>query len=257
MLGKVLKYDLKWMAKYLIPLYIIILAGSFVIRALDLLQNQFDFIAVFYGIMSVIFVMTLIVGFVYMAFMNIKRYLDNLFKDEGYLTHTLPVKKGTLLLSKLLTVTITFISTIVVFMLSIFIAYYVPVLLDAFHNLIDYISTNNLGMFFIAILLVLILEYFFYMFLIFASISIGYSKNGNKNINSLIYAIILYVLVQIVNFIFLFIFFLLNVGNYEEIGEQIELINTFMFSMAGLELIYVGILYYISYRWMNKKLNLQ
>lgn len=252
MLGKVLKYDLKWMAKYLIPLYLIIIAGAFVIRALDLLENYFDFITIFYAIMSVVFVLAIIVGFIYMAFMNIKRYLDNLFKTEGYLTHTLPAKKGTLLLSKLLMVIITFISTIIVFVLSIFVAYYVPGLLDVFDSLINYIRANNLGLLFIVTLVILILEYFFYMFLVFASISIGYSKNGNKNINSLIWAIILYVLVQIVNFIFLFIFFLMNA----DMESEIAIINNYMLGNVILQLIYIGAFYYISYRFMNKKLNL-
>ena len=110
MLGKVLKYDLKAVCRYLIPLYAVLLGLGIMVRLLGFFDN-ISIIAIICGLMIVALVLVSVFSFVLTGIFSVKHYLENLFKDEGYLTHTLPVKKGTLLVSKVLVSLITLILT--------------------------------------------------------------------------------------------------------------------------------------------------
>ena len=123
MLGKVLKYDLKALCRYLIPLYVVLLGLSMMIRFLGFFDN-ISVIAIICGLLIVALVMLFIFSFMLAGIFLVKYYLENLFKEQGYLTHTLPVKKGTLLFSKVLASLVVFIVTALVLIVSLVIAFY-------------------------------------------------------------------------------------------------------------------------------------
>ena len=106
MLGKVLKYDLKSLIKNLIPLYVVLFGLGLMIRILGLFDNV-SVIAIVCGLMIVALVFVSFLSVLLTGVFSVKYYLENLFKDQAYLTHTLPVKKGTLLLSKVFSSLIT------------------------------------------------------------------------------------------------------------------------------------------------------
>lgn len=73
-----------------------------VIAAIHLIANQIDI--QWLAVTSMIFMIILAIGQVIMTYaVVVMRYYKNLYGDEGYLTHTLPVKAGSLLGSKVLT----------------------------------------------------------------------------------------------------------------------------------------------------------
>ena len=113
MLGKVLKYDLKALCRYLVPLYAVIFGLGIMTKLLSFFEKV-SIINIILGLMIVALIFAVTFSFVLTGIFNIKHYLDNLFKDEGYLTHTLPVKRGTLLLSKVLASFITIVITFLV-----------------------------------------------------------------------------------------------------------------------------------------------
>ena len=101
MIKKLLKHDLKRMLKVLVYIYIIAICLSGVTRLINL-GKDIQVIAIIGYVFS---------GLVYSAlgsilvntFVQILRvFIVNFYKDESYLTHTLPVEKTKLLLSKFL-----------------------------------------------------------------------------------------------------------------------------------------------------------
>lgn len=105
MLGKLMKYDMKYMARVLPWLYLGALAMSFMMSlfgALSVKTDSYGFmIFTFLGITPFVSLIVAI-GVCSSVFMMIRIY-KNMFSDEGYLTFTLPVKTHTVVWSKLLT----------------------------------------------------------------------------------------------------------------------------------------------------------
>lgn len=260
MLGKVLKYDLKSVCRYLIPLYMVLLGLGLMIRILGFFENN-AIINIILGIMIVALVLISAFSFVLNAIFVIKYFLDNLYKDEGYLTHTLPVKKGVLLSSKVLTALITAISTFIFLILSLLLAFYQKGLFDEIIKVfLENVGGSKLYEFFIFLGVYSLVGYLTTILMVFAAISIGYSKSSNKLVNSVVWALIFYFGME-----FLYLGLL---GGIMWISPEFitslegntfimkDLLNFFMIFMIFTVLI--GIIYYlISYRFMSKKLNLE
>ena len=119
MLGKVLKYDLISICKNLIPLYVVLLGLSLMVRILSLFDNV-SVIEILLGLMIFGLILISIFSILLTGIFSVKYYLENLFKDQAYLTHTLPVKKGILLLSKVITSLVTIICTHLVLFFWVF-----------------------------------------------------------------------------------------------------------------------------------------
>ena len=92
MLGRLMKYDLKWEFKPLIVFYILALFFSILARGLSNIENSLIFniiTQICYG--SAI---TMMINIIINSLMRCwVRFLRNIYKDEAYLTHTLPVNK--------------------------------------------------------------------------------------------------------------------------------------------------------------------
>lgn len=118
MLGKLIKYDFKALKKTLLPLCFGAVALSVFVTILmklfylyrDYSQNLSRVLDDIFGTVLTLLLIFGFLGLVASAFIALflilKRYYQNLFKDDGYLTFTLPVKTSGILLSKLISSTI-------------------------------------------------------------------------------------------------------------------------------------------------------
>ena len=125
MLGKLLKYDLKSRFKHLAIFYGLAVFFAILTRLLFLLQGS-----IFWNVVGHIMSGTTIAMIANIVINNLMwlwvRFKANLYGDESYLTHTLPVKRSDLYLSKFLVGVITvFTSTLVIFGV-VMLAYYTP-----------------------------------------------------------------------------------------------------------------------------------
>ena len=101
MLGKLLKYDLKWSYKNLIIFYALSIILAIITRLMSLIENSIIFMVITKicsGTLIAIFVNIFINNFIRVW----ARVIRNLYKDESYLTHTLPVSRKTILHQKFL-----------------------------------------------------------------------------------------------------------------------------------------------------------
>ena len=127
------------------------------------------------------------------------RFRDSLYKDEAYLTHTLPVTKNDLYNSKLIQTFIFFLVGFVIILLSLFIAYYTP---DTWILIKEYIKTITTGFnmstaFFVTMAIIIIfLELFNAIQCGFLGIILGHRRNNGKLGFSVLYGFIAYLIAQ-------------------------------------------------------------
>lgn len=260
MLGKVLKYDLKALCRYLIPLYAVLLGLGIMIRLLGFFDNV-SIIAIICGLMIVALVVLSCLSFVLNGIFSVKHYLENLFKDEGYLTHTLPIKKGTLLFSKVLASLVTFCVTALILVVSLIIAFYQKGL---FGDVIKGLNLSIYGMtvyeFLLFMIVYGIIGYIATILMVYAAIAIGYSRSSNKLVNSVVCGLIFYFVMEFLYLGLLGIIMIINPSFMSNLDNGTfmmkDLISFFSIFMVFTALI-GGVYYYISYRFMDKKLNLE
>ena len=126
MLGKLIKHEFKETSKLMLPLYLVLVVitilGRIVAQSIMNSGNaDSSTVMAIFNILSVfIYVVGLIVISIASYIYLIMRFYKNLFSNEGYLMHTLPVTSWQLLISKLVTAFIWFISETILIFLSIF-----------------------------------------------------------------------------------------------------------------------------------------
>ena len=118
MLKKLLKYDLKWCYKPLIVFYILTVFFAIITRIVESFEKTL-IIVIIDKICSGI-IIAMVINIIINCFMrNWARFIKNIYKDESYLTHTLPVSKSEIYTSKILTAIITLLTSFVVIALSL------------------------------------------------------------------------------------------------------------------------------------------
>ena len=198
MLNKLLKYDLKYMIKNMSVFYI--LSIFFALTTRILFNVEQSVIISIIGQRSVGCMFALIANTLINTMMRSWiRFRDSLYKDESYLTHTLPVTKNELYNSKFIQTLIFFFISFVVILMSLFIAYYSKENWLAITNYIKTITTglNMSTSFFIAMAIIIIfLEIFNAIQCGFLGIIIGHKMNNGKLGYSVLFGFITYLLAQ-------------------------------------------------------------
>lgn len=142
MLNKLLKYDLKYMIKNMTIFYILSIFFAILTRIL-FNMNQSVIIKII-GQISVGCMFSMIVSTLINTMMRSwVRFRDSLYKDEAYLTHTLPVTKNELYNSKFIQTLIFYFISFIVILISLFIVYYSK---ENWLVLTDYIKIITTGL---------------------------------------------------------------------------------------------------------------
>lgn len=114
-----LKYDLRWLYKTLVPLYLAALACAIFGRLLSLITDSF-LISLIGGILlgaSIGLIVNIYINTIARCWV---RFARNLYKDESYLTHTLPLPSKTLFRAKVLAALIVNLTILAVMLLGLF-----------------------------------------------------------------------------------------------------------------------------------------
>lgn len=129
MLKKLLKYDLKFIFKYwwlgAVICILFSIVGGFGMSLIDVsfFERELPEVVESSAVSMIFLAVIAFSGFSIVSLILIfARYQSNLFSDEGYLTFTLPVKRTTLINSKVISATITELATIMVLFLGVILA---------------------------------------------------------------------------------------------------------------------------------------
>ena len=254
MLGKLLKYDLKWVYKLVVIFYILAFIFSVIGRGLSLIENS-----VIFSVVSQIafgFAISMIVSSLINSLMRLwVRLIRNVYKDESYLTHTLPVEKKTIYASKVISGLICIFTTTIVALVCLFICYYSEANIEALKSVLELAaSTYNTTVLNLILLIavVIFLEIVYVLLIGYVGIIIGHKSSKNKMAKSIVIGFVLY-----------FAFQTLTLGVIAGYGffnpEVMNLINTTdIINVEAIKsVMYVGIATYIVYSiifyWLGKK----
>lgn len=264
MLSKLLKYDLKYMIKNMCVFYILSIFFSVTTRIL--FEVDQSVIIKIIGQISVGCMFAMLANVLINTMMRSwVRFSSSLYKDESYLTHTLPVTKNDIYNSKLIQTFIFFFIGFIVILISLFITYYSKENWQAITNIIKNITIglNMNTLFFVTIfLLVLFLEMFNAIQCGFFGIILGNRKNNGKIGYSVLFGFILYLVSQTIVLSLIFIYGLFDpsvMGLFQTSPTSID-INTFKVLLILAPLLYVLIIYCMSIlckRTLNKGVNVE
>jgi len=255
MLIKVLKYDLKWVFKLLIVFYSIALVFSLLTRLFFSIDNStvFNILGKICSGVTISFIFNILINNIMRCW---ARFTKNIYGDESYLTHTLPVEKKTIFISKYLTSIITMLVSVFVILLTLFIAYYSKENLEWIKtslNLIATIYNSTVIKLLLVIFLVFFLEMVFTVNAGYIGILIGHKSNNNRIIKSIIYGFVAYMITQILTLIIMFIVGLFNQDIMNLfMSNNIINVDILKYIMYGAILIYI--VYLIIYYVMGLKL---
>ena len=260
MLNKLLKYDLKYMIKNMGVFYLLSIFFAVTTRILfsldsSVIVNIIAQISVgcMFAMVANIIINTMMRSWI--------RFRDSLYKDEAYLTHTLPVTKDALYLSKLLQSFLFFVIGFAVVIITLFIAYYTK---DRWQMLTGFIRQITTGLNFktsfyvIGMLMVIFLEIYNAIQCGFLGIILGYRKSAGKIGYSVLFGFITYLIAQSIVLLLVFIVGLfdksimglfknaiaINVGAYKTLmilAIIIYLIIIFVMSLMGRRLLNKGV----------------
>lgn len=263
MLGKLLKYDLKFVYKVVVVFYILAFIFSLLTRLFFSIENSLLF-NVLGQIVNGAMISMLISSLINSLMRSWVRLINNVYKDESYLTHTLPVEKKTIYLSKVLTAIICSFTTVVVALLCIFISYYSKENMDLLKTILKLTAESYditvIGLLF-TISIVIFLEILFIILIGYVGIIVGHKSNKNKMQKSVILGIGLYLATSnltlgIVYIIGLFNEKVMNVINTTEIVNA-DAIKYVMIAGIAIYVIYNIIYYLVGKKQLEKGVNIE
>ena len=252
MLGKLIKHELRAMLNKFSLVAIIFLVVSFIVRIMTLFENAMESSISF--MMSFIFITSVfVIGLVglnfYALFSSVTRFQKNLFGDEGYLMHTLPVPSYYHIITKFVAGLITWIVSVIISMISITISFFgaseITGMIEAVSDMFSFVAEYPLQSFMAFILTTA--SYCALIFLCYLCVSItNFVPKGKGAVNAL-----MIIGAIIINNIITAIIteFLAN----SDIGSEItaSLIYTAYFAVVAV------VFFFITNRIISRNLNLE
>ena len=201
MLKKLVKYDLKWINKLMVVYFVIALIFSILTRITSL--NTASFAGnLLYSIVRGFTISAYASCIITCAMRIWVRVNNNTFKDEAYLTHTLPVEESTMYNSKILSSLISVLLSVVVIIICLVIAFLnkdiINYLKDTFTNK-DYLFIT------ISLVITFILEMIYMVNCGIMGILLGHRSNNNRTMKSIVFGILLYFMMQVILLVIIYL----------------------------------------------------
>lgn len=267
MLGKLLKYELRSTAKFLLPINFVLIILSIMAsfsfqRFIGITETEG---AVLYSSTSetwaaffvIVYIAGIIVAGCATVFGLVSRYNKNFFTDEGYLTFTLPIKVSTLFLTKVVNTVIwyvvyafvTVISVIIMFISEFSFSEIIQDLSEGITIVAQNAGTNPFHYCTVFIIMLFITAVGLILTL-YACFSLGHTLGKHKFLGSVIFLIIGTIISRCLDTVInKLIPYYGNNENYYKIQ--------WMYIYIAISLVECSIYYFISHYCLTKKLNLE
>ena len=278
MLRKLIKYDFKALSRYLIVIHAMLLITAVLGRLLFVgrlmsdpgrLSNAGAIATIIGIIIYVILFMTAVFGTMLMIAIC---FYKNLYSDEGYLTHTLPVTRGQLLISKTVSGSVWTLLDMMMVILSLFILVLTRPVLDSFSSSWDELlsamgfpASTGYGKILLAFAVLFIVSAVGNVVLIYVSITIGQLFSNHRVLGAVVVYFVINTIVSIICSIAGTVFSMSSFIHAADESSFVMMVNDgviyqvyarlFLFSLV-LEIILAIGAYTVTYLLMQKKLNL-
>ena len=279
MLRKLMKHEFRATLRLMIPLFLVTLALAVGARIMTGLTFDtvgglgWDMPTYITGLISMGAVMALVVVPVMTVVLMIIRFRSNLMADEGYVMFTLPVSNHQLVWSKLLVSLVWLVGAFVVDILSMIIMSMEKGVLRAFADFFEALGDafrdypGDATMLTVEVLICIIVAAFVFCLRFYAPLAIGHSFARHKMLLSVVFYFVISVATEMVVGVFL-IFGLDPTGFW--FSTFSGRIKTMISEMSATQILHTGlwfyiivmavygvILYCITLRMLNKRLNLE
>lgn len=266
MLRKLYHYDLKWSLKVITIFWVLGIAFAIFGRIFQLLPDSimFEVLGAICNGTSLSLTISAIFNSVIRAWVRLNL---SMYKDESYLTHTIPVSISTHFLSKVLaTVTVTVIS-MAILVLAVFIMYYSKENFETLKSLLNVVSGTldiSIAGLLILIILVILFEIIFIIFSGFFGLVYGNSYNSKRVSKTLIYSFGIYFISSIFSIIIMLFSTLFNdelynivfVNSEEVIFFEIDVLKIVLTVGLFLYIGYCALAYYLTDRKLRQGINI-
>ena len=260
MLGKLLKYDLKWCFKPLVVFYILAIIFSIITRMIESV-DQTLILLIMDKICSGVVIAMLINILINCLMRNWVRLERNIYKDESYLTHTLPVSKNKIYLSKILTAIITLFVSFIIIVICLAIV--------CLNDITWYslkLSLEQSAIFLnsspLSLIIVLIITIFFeFLFMILSGILgivIGHRSNNMKIVKSILIGMGIYMGLSLFSLAIIYMAGILSpdiMSVFNNIKVSSNAIKSIMIIGIFVYAIYNLMIYFIGNALLNKGIN--
>lgn len=212
MLGKLFKYDIKSIIKGLIVFYSLAIFFALLTRGFLNIENSLvmDIIGRVCSGVTISMIFNILVNIIMRCWVKFK---NNLYGDESYLTHTLPVTKAKIYYSKIITALITLFLSVAVITVTLIVAYYSKENIEMLKNVllpVANILDSSATFLIVMVLLVLFLEIANILQCGFTGIILGHRFNSAKAGLSVLIGFIVYMASQAIVVICVFAAALFN-----------------------------------------------
>ena len=264
MLRKLIKYDLKWSLKIISIYYIIGVIAAIIGRLFDFLPNStfFDIIGKIIKGASLSLTITGLINCIIRSWV---RLIHNMYKDESYLTHTIPTNRSNHYLSKIISTLIALLLSFIVLVANIVIMYLskdnIESLKTLFNMFDNFYEGRLLGVIVLLVALLLI-EVIFIVLCGFFAIIYGYSFESGKLGKSVIVGLIVYGITNTISLGVMLATTIFSDGLYKVIFELSQTVDFKLFIVLLLisfllYLIYCFILFVMSNLKLKKGVNVE
>ena len=276
MLGKLLKHEFKVTSRWFLPMFLVIAVITALLKVSMILSEGSIFLSlgistmmsIIEGLFIALYVIILIGTSILALFLLIKRFYSNMFGNEGYLTHTLPVTGTQLLNSKLICSFTWIMSLIPIWIISFLIlfagtdifseaGYYTSAITEEIHIL--NVSGFSIGLIVLELVLLAILSTISALLGYYLSITLGQHYLGeHRLLGAILFYFILSVVSSTISSVFTTVLenVLLSNAVFLTMADAFKLI-TGIFGYALIVTIIQTIVYYVLTRhFLTKKLNL-
>ena len=257
MIKKLIKHDTKKMFWVLGYIYIISIALAGITRLFGI-WSEIQFLNIIGKVFQ---------GITYSAICNIlvntfisilKVFCSGFYGKESYLTHTLPITKDKLLLSKYISGLIVIISSLIVSFVTLFIMHYSKSFINLLKALIQTISGNfNVTLFIFLVILIIFAEICAFISMSFTAIVKANTYNSKRVLKGLLWFVVYYFGSMIAVLIVSVIIFALtgNISNLFSSTLSKSSFLTLILTCLVLYISFIFIFYFICKKLFKKGVN--
>lgn len=253
MLGKLIKYDFKWVNKVMYIYFVILFIISISVRIVESMDQTF-LLVIIDKILSGMFIGCFISVIITCLMRIWARFLCNFYKDESYLTHTLPITKKQLFNSKVISSALSILLSALVVIICVAIVYLnkdtIETIKYMFNSLFDVYGKVGGISFVVGLVLLVIFELLYLMMAGMFGIVLGHRFNNSKMLKSILISIASYGVLSVISFIALAI--ITNITGVSMVTNGFPSLNTL--KAIGLPFIIIYFIYNLGYYLLTKRI---
>lgn len=265
MLGKLIKNEYKATARAFLPLYLVLIVVTILNKImLEVEAGAGDAVSsssvymIITTLLMITFFLTLFAVGVLTVILIIKRFYDNMLKDEGYLSFTLPVTTGQHLISKILVSYSWFVLSILLIIAAVFTIESGFGIWHAFTETSQTLWTVVKEKYmteFICVAVLVIFGIYNGIVMPYTCFSIGQRFTNHKVLGAFLTYMAIYMINQAIGMVFLSA--MVFTGADMILADETKMLHYVLFYSLGLEVVEGIVCTVITYFMLDRKLNLE